>query len=99
MPRISKIFNSVGLSLGIIGVLIIFKYGPPQPSFQGEVYSAEEDNTPIDSSGKTVAQYREEVKFQKELYDRNSKTGLALIMLGFTLQLVAVWIPENKNGR
>jgi hypothetical protein len=29
--------NALGLFLGMIGVLMIFIWGPPQPSFEGEV--------------------------------------------------------------
>ena len=59
----SKIFKYIGLILGIMGV--IFLWGCPQPNFHGGIPIGLEDATPINASGKTVAQYNEEIRRKK----------------------------------
>jgi hypothetical protein len=39
---IEKWLNAAGLVLNMIGVVIIFIWGPPQPSFEGEAYGPAE---------------------------------------------------------
>jgi hypothetical protein len=90
----SKIINSIGLALGIIGVFMLFKWGPPQPSFETGIGLGLEDNTPINSTGKTVAEHNREIKEKEQLYSRRSKQGLILIIIGFIFQFVAVWIDK-----
>ena len=36
MSGIARLVNATGLVLGMIGVLMIFIWGPPQPSFEGD---------------------------------------------------------------
>ena len=88
----TQLLNSIGLLLGMIGVLIIFKYGPPQPNFEAGVSLELEEGTPIDKGGKTVADYNREVARRRKLYSNLSKVGLALIFFGFGLQLWATWL-------
>ncbi len=57
-----KIVNTIGLTLGIVGVVFIFIWGPPQPQLELGISIGLEDATPIDNSGKTVAEYNKEVK-------------------------------------
>ena len=71
-----KRLNIAGLLLGIIGVIIIFCYGPPQPSFDPNRYLSEPTQ---DKS----------VLVEKAKYDVWSKLGLGLIALGFGCQLYA----------
>jgi hypothetical protein len=33
----AQLLNTVGLLLGIVGVLILFKWGPPQPNFDEDI--------------------------------------------------------------
>jgi hypothetical protein len=90
----SQVLNTIGLILGIIGVSFIFKWGPPQPSFEAGVSLGVEDATPIGDTGKTVADHDREVAVQRRRYTRMSRIGLLLIMIGFALQLCALWIPD-----
>jgi preprotein translocase subunit Sss1 len=71
-----KWLNTLGLLLGIIGVIIIFFYGPPQPHFKQ--YLMLENQTP------TLEELR-------KTYNLCSEIGLGFIGLGFIFQLIAVW--------
>src|SRR5208337_2995756 len=84
--------NVIGPGLGMIGVIIIFLWGPPQPSFQQGVCIGLEDATLLqDQGGKTVAEINAETKGRKQTYQFMSKAGLVLIFIGFGCQLVASW--------
>ena len=93
-----EILNTIGLLLGIMGVLIIFIWGPPQPEHFTGIALGLEDGTPIDKSGKTVAEYNKDIKKRKRFYSRVSRIGLLLIMLGFAFQLMSIWIPEREKS-
>jgi hypothetical protein len=80
--------NALGLVLGMVGVVLIFIWGPPQPSFEQSVAIGLEAPTVL-ADGKTVAQYDEVVAANKQLYKRMSQIGLALIFVGFGCQLFA----------
>ena len=41
----SKWLSTIGLILGIVGVVLIFIWGPPQPSFEGDKLLLESTNT------------------------------------------------------
>lgn len=90
-----KIVNTIGLILGIIGVVFIFIWGPPQPQLEIGVSFGLEDATPIDQSGKTVAEYNEEVKTLRTVHEVMSRLGLIFIMIGFGFQLWGTWLPEK----
>jgi hypothetical protein len=49
-----KILNTIGLVFGLVGVVIIFIWGPPQPQLEEGVGRGLENDTPIDENGKTV---------------------------------------------
>jgi len=69
--------NSFGLIFDIVGVLLIWKYGIPEPiSKDGTVSIAFEG---IDESEKMKA----------KRYDRVSHVGIFLLVLGFALQLLS----------
>jgi hypothetical protein len=73
--------NTIGLVLGMVGVVILFIWGPPQPDFiEGDVYVAS-DNTEIAAR----------VKRLKRWHTGMSRIGLVLIGVGFGAQLLAVW--------
>lgn len=70
----------------MIGVAIMFKYGPPQPSLETGVSMGLEDGNTLED-GRTVAQYNQD---QERLRARHSvlwKVGLALVFVGFAVQL------------
>lgn len=87
----TQIINSFGLVLGIVGVGILFKWGFPQPSFEESVSIGLEDANVL-KNGLTVAENNKNVKEEKEQYTNISKLGLALIIIGFAFQFVAVWL-------
>jgi hypothetical protein len=85
-----QLLNSIGLVLGMIGVIIIFRYGPPQPTFESGVAIGLEDGTVL-SDGRTVADHDREVSRVRALYSRMSKFGLILVFVGFGFQLWATF--------
>ena len=85
-----QLINSVGLVFGMVGVLVIFKYGPPQPNLEPGVGLALEDGNPM-PDGRTVAEYNEDVVKLRARHSLMSKVGLVLVFLGFALQLWATW--------
>jgi hypothetical protein len=87
----SKWLNAIGLVFGIIGVVLIFIWGPPQPSFERGAALGLEDNTKL-SNGKTVAQNNADIAAREERYKIMSRIGLVLIGLSFALQLWGVWM-------
>lgn len=91
-----KIVNTVGLTLGIVGVVFIFIWGPPQPQLEPGVSLVLGDGTPIDKSGKTVAEYNKEVQNRRRVHDVMSRLGLIFIMVGFGFQLWGTWLPEKS---
>jgi len=90
-----RILSTIGLIFGIIGVLIVFVWGPPQPILSPGISLGLENGTPIDDTGKTVAEYNRDVAKRRKSYTRMSSFGLILIMIGFALQLWAVWLPAK----
>lgn len=86
----SQLLNSIGLVMSMAGVLIIFKFGPPQPTHETGVGIGIEDNNVLED-GKTIAEHDRDVEKTKSLYSRLSKIGLALVFIGFAFQLWATW--------
>jgi hypothetical protein len=82
----TKLLNIIGLSFGLMGVLIIFSYGPPQPSF-----------FPYDII--TDDNIHQEILDMRDKYDLCSKIGLGFIFFGFLLQLLAVIFSGNSIKR
>ena len=82
----ARVLNSLGLLVGIIGVLIIFKWGPPQPDHN----PYEHIITERDPDPKVLA--------DRELYRSRAATGLILVGIGFALQCVAVWVPSGVQA-
>jgi hypothetical protein len=93
--KYAQILNTIGLALGMIGVIIIFIFGPPQPTLEHGVSMGLEDSTPIDPTGKTVAEYNQEVEKRRRKHSVMSKLGLALIFLGFGFQIWATWLSPS----
>ncbi|MGA2110608.1 MAG: hypothetical protein ABSG98_00490 [Anaerolineales bacterium] len=92
MPN--QIFNTIGLLLNMIGVGLLFFYGPPQPSLEEGVGLSLQDATVLDN-GKTVAQHDKEVRELRNQHQVLSRLALILIFLGFALQLIATWVLNS----
>lgn len=82
--------NSIGLVLGMAGVALLFRYGPPQPNLEPGVGLALEDGT-ILPDGRTVAEHDRDVARRRVLHSRLSKIELGLVGLGFAFQLWGTW--------
>jgi hypothetical protein len=79
-----KVLNIIGLSSGMIGVVIIFFYGPPQPSF-----------FPFDII--TDSNIHNEIIEMHDKYDLYSKIGLGFIGAGFLLQLISACFSDSAR--
>ena len=64
-----QLLNSVGLVLSMVGVLILFRFGPPQPNLESGVGLGLEDDTTL-ADGRTVAEHDKDVK---QLRTRHSR--------------------------
>lgn len=82
--------NAIGLALGMLGVALIFVWGPPQPQLEEGVGLSLQDGTPLDN-GLTVDQYNASVRRRRIRHTILSRVGLGLIFIGFLCQLLAVW--------
>ncbi len=82
--------NIFGLCCGMVGVVVLFLWGPPQPTLETGVSIAIEDRTVIDQkTGKTVADHNREIEKKRVRYKLMSQIGLGLVGVGFLFQLVA----------
>ena len=84
------------MALGMAGVVVLFIWGPPQPSHDSGVGLALEDGTVLSSSGRTVAEHNRNVENRRRFYTGMSRLGLALIFLGFLCQFVAVRCEDSQ---
>ena len=79
MPT-SHLINSIGLVLDIVGVVIIWRYGLPEPlSREGAIYIIAEQSDRAE-------------KLKAARYDLLSKIGLFLVLAGFALQLASNFV-------
>jgi len=83
---LERCLNVLGLTLNMVGVGILFIWGPPQPSFEGIGGIVVEDANML-ASGKTAGQERAETAARQVRYKRMSKVGLTFILVGFACQL------------
>jgi hypothetical protein len=88
--RSAQLLNSVGLVLSMIGVLIIFRFGPPMPDLEHGVGLGLDEGTRL-ADGRTVAQHNADRLRLRTRHSRISQVGLMLVFAGFALQLWATW--------
>jgi len=93
----STTLNTIGLALGIVGVILLFFFGFPQPSFEHGVSIDVEDGTVIDEKGTTAHQYAKQALAAKRDHESISSSGLALVGLGFVFQLWALYSDDKKK--
>jgi hypothetical protein len=79
----------LGLILGMAGVAMIFRYGPPQPSLELGVGLMVESGTVL-PDGQTADDRDTDVARLRQLHTNRSRIGLALVFVGFAMQLCAV---------
>lgn len=88
----AQFLNTIGLILNIIGVVLVFFFGLPQPSHKEGIGLGLEDATPL-GNGLTVAQHNAVVRRRRILYTRFAYLALSLILIGFMCQLAAtIWL-------
>jgi hypothetical protein len=84
--------NTVGLVLGMVGVVIFFIWGPPQPDFdEGIAMGITFTEDTVFTDGTKPSEIVASAKRLKRRHEIMSRVGLGLIGLGFFVQLVAVW--------
>jgi hypothetical protein len=86
---IAKYLTITGLLLDIIGVVIVWRFALPQPTFEKGAGLAAEDNTPVGPHGETALEMDRRAESDRQFYRRIAFIGLFLIVLGFLLQLLA----------
>jgi hypothetical protein len=87
----SRRLNILGLCLGMLGVIVLFFWGPPQPTLEPGVGLTADEGSVIDKkTGKTTPDYNQEIKSKRRLYDWMSKFGLGLVGAGFFFQFWTV---------
>lgn len=85
-----RLFALGGLVMNIIGVMIVWRFGFPQPPFQEYVAISVKDATPM-SDGRTAKDHSDDARRQKQKYKTRSNIGMGLILLGFALQAVGIF--------
>ena len=88
--RSGRLLNSVGLVLGMLGVLLIFRFGPPMPDLEHGVGLGIDEGTRL-ADGRTVAEHNVDRLRLRKRHARISQVGLLLVFAGFALQLWATW--------
>jgi hypothetical protein len=78
----------IGLVLGMLGVVIIFIWGPPQPDFQDTYGPSSGSRMP---DGRTAREHADDHERLKRRHNRLSRIGLGLIFIGFAFQLCDAW--------
>jgi hypothetical protein len=89
----SSILNRFGLVLSILGVFLMFVFGPPQPD-HSEGFGLALESATVLSDGKTVDEHKKDIEKRKQLYKFNSKLALALIGIGFCFQFGATYCKD-----
>lgn len=87
----SNIVITTGLILNLIGIILLFNFGFPQPNFSEHVGLVLGENDDVDD-GMTGKQYAEKQREKKELYIFVSKISLVAIVVGSILQITGLWI-------
>ena len=79
MSNVAKCLNTTGLVFGVVGVVLIFIWGPPQPSFEGDALLLESTN-------------EDKLAAAKAKYKYMSRVGLVFVGISFALQLGGIWL-------
>jgi len=87
----SDILNTMGLVFNILGVILIFFFGLPQPSHDEGVTLTLGEGTVLED-GTSVKELNEQVRKRKSLYKAFAYVALNLMLLGFIFQLLSIWV-------
>jgi hypothetical protein len=88
-----QVLNAFGLVLNLIGVIILFYYGFPQPTHEEGAGIGLESGTRL-SDGRTVAERDEDVRKTKAEYVAKSRLALGFIVAGFVFQFCSIFISN-----
>ena len=80
--------NIVGLLLDLVGSILLFFYGHPQPSFDEGIGIGLENGNVLED-GRTVKQYDNDIREMKLKYILISKIAMISVIVGFAFQLSA----------
>ncbi len=83
--------NQLGLAFSMIGVILLFIWGPPQPNLEEGVGLGLEDNSDMPDGSGTVADHNREVARRRLRHTVLSRIGLGLVGAGFLCQFAATW--------
>lgn len=86
-----QVLNTIGLLFSIGGVALLFRFGPPMPTFEEGRSLGLEGGTRL-KDGRTLDEHNADVRRLKNQHERWSRTALILIIFGFALQLSATWL-------
>ena len=81
-----QIINAIGLSLDIIGAILLFFYGPPQPELK-EVKDTLDLVDQSEAEKKNIA-----IKQRRQRHIKFSSIAMVLIIIGFIFQLIALFV-------
>ena len=85
---------AAGLILNMIGVLIVFVYGFPQPDYDAGCCRGLESGAVIDDNGTTVNDKHKQNQIDKKWHKALSILGLVYLFAGFGFQL---WYQLEQN--
>jgi hypothetical protein len=88
--------TAAGLVISAAGTGMVWKYGLPQPSFEGAGAITAEDNT-VEPNGKTVRQNREAMEAERTIYRTRAEWGLGLLAIGFVVQLAGEVVTRRDQ--
>jgi hypothetical protein len=88
MTHFAGALNIIGLAANMVGVVVLFFFGFPQPPHDEGVGLGLQDATRL-ANGMTVAEHNASVRRRRALYKIFSTVGLGLLFVGFLLQLPA----------
>ena len=91
MIELPRLLNLAGLALGMVGVLVIFRWGPPTPDFTEGVAIGVTEETILED-GRKVSDMIEHTRRLKRFHSIMSRVGLGLIGVGFALQFIATML-------
>jgi hypothetical protein len=83
--------NRIGLALSMVGVVLLFVWGPPQPNLEEGIGLALEEDSELPNGEGTVRDHNRKVTRRRARHTVLSRIGLGLVGGGFLCQFAATW--------